>query len=74
VGTLGYGYYEMQNGDVNSIKRLGEFTSSDLYDGWVTGFHINDSINTCYFMTAGSGLWFNTYTQATGWGPHWQRE
>lgn len=71
VGTYGYGYYEMTNGDVNSIVRLSDFTSSDLYDGWVTGFKVN--VNTCYFLTGGSGLWFNTYASGE-WGSDWQRE
>jgi len=72
VGTFGYGYYEMIGGSVDNLNRLGEFTSADLYDGVVVDFYING--NTCYFLTAGSGLWRNTYTIADGWGSDWEHE
>jgi hypothetical protein len=72
VGTRGYGYYEMTDGNIGSIDRLDEFTSSDLYEGWVTDFYISG--NTCFFLTSGSGLWHNTYTEASGWGEDWYRE
>ncbi len=73
LGTVGNGYYEMIGGSISSLSRLDEFTSADLYGGWVLDFVING--NMVYFLTAGSGLWSNTYyIGATGWGDNWVHE
>ena len=65
VGTVGFGFYEMREGTVSGLTRLGEFTANELYYGWVADIFIDEQKVFC--LTAGSGLWRNVY-ESGSWG------
>jgi hypothetical protein len=77
VGTVGFGFYEMPDGSVDSLDRMSEFIATELYYGWVTGFYIDYGGATplVFAHTAGSGLWNNVYTfNPDQWGEDWTWE
>jgi hypothetical protein len=73
VAAVGYGFYEMPDGDVTSLDRMSEFIATELYLGWVTGFFVDYDTPTplVFVYTAGSGLWRNEYGFPGGWGGDW---
>jgi len=65
VATEGYGFYEMEDGQADSLERMSEFTAVELFKSWVLDIFIDAP--TVFCLTAGSGLWRNTYESGT-WG------
>ncbi len=65
VGTVGFGFFEMENGLVGSLSRLTEFTAHELYYGWVEEIFVDG--DKAFFRTIGSGLWRNVY-ESGSWG------
>jgi hypothetical protein len=65
VGTVGFGFYEMEDGSVASLSRLTEFTAHELYYGWVEEIFVDEEIVFC--LTIGSGLWRNVF-ESGSWG------
>ncbi len=76
VGTVGYGIFEMPDGEVSNLDRMSEFIATELYYGWVTGFFTDyDGATPLVFVcTAGSGLWRNEYAFPGEWGENWSWE
>ena len=75
VGSVGYGFFEMPDGEVASLDRMSEFIATELYYGWVTGFFTDYGATPLVFVyTAGSGLWRNEYTFPGEWGQDWTWE
>ena len=63
VGTEGYGYYEIADGDITTIQRFAGVTKTDLYHGVVLRFFLDsiDSTTMVYACTSRNGLWFGEY-------------
>lgn len=75
LGSIGYGLYETPDGEIkdadgnDNLSRLTEFTASELYNGSVVGFYVEEETDppTLFALTAGSGLWHSSYTQSEKW-------
>ena len=73
LGSIGFGFYEMHDGEIkdtdDSLSRLTEFTASELYNGSVVGFYVDEETDpsTLFALTIGSGLWHSTFNQSDEW-------
>ena len=73
LGSIGFGFYEMRDGEIkdtdDSLSRLTEFTASELYNGSVVGFYVDEETDpsTLFALTIGSGLWHSTFNQSDEW-------
>ncbi len=76
VGSMGYGFFEMPDGDVANLDRMSEFIATELYFSWITGFFVDYDGPTplVFAYTAGSGLWRNEYAFPGEWGEDWTWE
>ena len=73
---MGYGFFEMPDGDVANLDRMSEFIATELYFSWITGFFVDYDGPTplVFAYTAGSGLWRNEYAFPGEWGEDWTWE
>lgn len=78
VGTQGYGFFEMRDGTLDSLKRAGadndmnSILSIDLYNSHIISFY-KTYPDLIFFCTGGDGLYHNTF-DGDRWSEDWVRE